>query len=277
MVKPTHCTPWALRRSLAFARLSHAAYAPERQAAAATYHLGWNFYDLIDRGGTQALVVYQITDDLLEAAVVFRGTEPGRLEDWLADLKVCKKLGPFNCRVHAGFLEALTFAWPEITTAIEQLRTTARQKRCAFGLTFAGHSLGGALATLAAAKVLEQGGEVSGLWTFGAPRVGGLRFALGVEEWLGHRLYRWRNNNDLPARVPPAWWGYRHAGEALYIDRRGQLRPGLGFWASLWDRLAGRVEARAWRPLRWKTDGLDDHGIDEYCSVLEALADGGSP
>ena len=80
-----------------------------------------------------------------------------------------------------------------------------------------GHSLGGALATLAAGRY-ERAPEV---YTFGAPRVGDGEYV----ESLDTPVYRIVNGRDvvpkLPVRGP-----YRHAGAEKYIDGEGLIHDG---------------------------------------------------
>ena len=52
--------------------------------------------------------------------------------------------------------------------------------------------------------------------------------------------YRWVNNNDIVARVPPAWLGYRHKGEEIYLNAFGQIRQ-LTTWQRIKDRWRGFV------------------------------------
>ena len=79
---------------------------------------------------------------------------------------------------------------------------------CAEGLPvfITGHSLGGALATLAAANL--SGRSLATCYTFGAPRVGDKRFS----DCLRTPVYRVVNPLDTVPLVPGWWRGYRHAG-----------------------------------------------------------------
>ena len=84
-----------------------------------------------------------------------------------------------------------------------------------------GHSLGAALATLAA----DRYGDVQGLYTYGSPRVGDRMFKVDFNV----NAYRFVNNNDIVAKVPPASM-YCHVGQLKYIDRDGRLHEHTNRW-----------------------------------------------
>lgn len=98
--------------------------------------------------------------------IAFRGTEPTMLRDWMTDLKIRRKSGPYG-KVHRGFLKGFKFVCPEICSVINKWQTQAQS------LWLSGHSLGGALATLAMASLGEEAKPIHGLSTFGQSRVGG--------------------------------------------------------------------------------------------------------
>ena len=97
--------------------------------------------------------------DRARAIVAFRGTEPSSLENWLSNLDAAHAVwavgdGPTRetLRVHAGFLDAYEAVRDDIFAALA--RVAARRHPAANGgplpVAVTGHSLGGALATLAA-------------------------------------------------------------------------------------------------------------------------------
>ena len=106
---------------------------------------------------------------------------------------------------------------------------------------FTGHSLGAALATLAAMR-----GGVSapqGLYTFGSPRVGNAAFARAFTRAFPHPCFRFVHGSDIVTAVPPSLplMGYEPVGELKYISERGDLRPDAGSGAIALDRLEGSI------------------------------------
>jgi hypothetical protein len=100
--------------------------------------------------------------------------------------------------VHPGFVGALDLVHAGIRDRVAEVLTSERR------LFVAGHSLGGALATLFAFRVAaEDGLPVQGVYTFGAPRVGNVPFAVRYERLVGARTHRWQNRSDPAPAVPP--------------------------------------------------------------------------
>lgn len=164
------------------------------------------------------------------AVVAFRGTEPRRLQDLATDLQVFPtawELG--GGKVHAGFAASALGLWREVKAWLAG-PGAPRQR-----LVLCGHSLGGAVATLLA---LPSGADE--LVTFGCPRVGNAEFAASLSAAPGTRVRRIVNCCDGVTENPPAWFGFKHAGGILYLDRQGGIHrnPTREFIRS--DRLQAR-------------------------------------
>jgi triacylglycerol lipase len=152
------------------------------------------------------------------AIIVFRGTEIRRRDgrsdfgNIIADLKTDADIMLTDSgqggKVHRGFKDALDEVWVK-QGLLEYIKSKDTLNRT---LWFTGHSLGAALATLAAKRY----GKVQGLYTFGSPRVGDVDFANRFQI----SAYRFVNNNDIVTRVPPPI-RYEHIGDLKYIDRSG--------------------------------------------------------
>lgn len=135
-----------------------------------------------------------------------------------------------GCSVHAGFMQA----WTEARQIILPVLKDLIQRYPEYRLSLVGHSLGGAVAALAALEVNTKGWKPQ-LTTFGEPRIGNDKFVEYLDErlitqaaggevvegesrvWESYR--RVTHVNDPVPLLPLTEWGYRmHAGE-VYISK----------------------------------------------------------
>jgi triacylglycerol lipase len=147
--------------------------------------------------------------------IAFGGTDPLLLRNWVTDLLAF----PNADDIHRGFAIAAEVVWPEVHAAYE--------KSGADGTAFfaVGHSLGGALAVIAAENLrAEFGRAVSGVYTFGLPRVGKADFARRYDGTLAERTFRLVHGDDIIPCVPLALLGFRHVGRILTCPRFGQFK-----------------------------------------------------
>ncbi|CAM9259371.1 unnamed protein product [Scytosiphon promiscuus] len=99
-------------------------------------------------------------------AVVFRGTQEGA--DWWTNLKFLHREFPELGKVHEGFSEGLDTVWYG-EGMLDELRKMHAQSPRPIYVT--GHSLGAALATIAAARItVEHDLPLAALYTVGSPR-----------------------------------------------------------------------------------------------------------
>jgi hypothetical protein len=82
-------------------------------------------------------------------------------------------------------------------------------------LFVAGHSLGAALAVLAAQQADRLGSTPRGVYVYGMPRVGGARFRDEYNARLGDITYRLVHGDDIVACIPFSGIGFRHVGRML--------------------------------------------------------------
>jgi len=166
-----------------------------------------------------------------EILVAFRGSESKA--DWLTNLQANTDPGGFqSSEVHSGFRDALFPVLLELGAILGQ-----EHKSSASGpsktLWVTGHSLGGALATLFMALLTVADGDCAGLvdfsfgglYTFGAPRVGDRRFAQSLEACplLENRIFRVLNFGDPVPQLPRRYMGFRHGGQAITINVKGEV------------------------------------------------------
>lgn len=178
------------------------------------------------------------------------------LADWMVNLSFDTIPSEHGGLVHRGFSEALDEVWGDEAEGLEAYLDGL----CGEGsrqVWFTGHSLGGALATLAAGRY-ERAPEV---YTFGAPRVGDEEYV----DNLDTPVYRFVHGGDgvpkLPLRGP-----YRHAGVEKYIDEEGLLhdgKPGGGGLRAKGGRLVRRL-----RPSRPSGGALRDHAPILYATHI---------
>ena len=124
------------------------------------------------------------------------------LVDWLGDLQFDQVSGAeygVQGRVHRGITELLDRHWPYIIA-----RVALFQGEEDLPVWLTGHGTGGALATLAAARIANLGYPLGPLYTYGAPRVGDSDFATDLWEHTGHQHYRIVNEADLTTHLVPA-------------------------------------------------------------------------
>jgi triacylglycerol lipase len=235
-------------RALVAAKLAQLAYAQAEQAEIAGKELGFASVKLLANDGAECLVL-RSREDLWLA---FRGTEPTKFNDIMADLKVVKHSAQAGGRVHGGFQEEINDLWVLILKELEQNDQLKARKN----VYICGHSLGGAMATIAASRYTP-----TELFTFGSPRVGGKRFIKNVD--CTH--YRFVNNNDIVTKVPPAVLRFKHHGTLQYFNAYGQLRK-LTPWQQVKDIFRG-----IWAG--WKRgkffDALTDHSMVNYVEYIK--------
>ena len=203
---------------------------------------------------SQACVIAH--DDYI--AAVFRGTD--EIADWLDNLNVVPISGPFG-KVHKGFHNALMDVWPSMRRTIRAIRSKDDRRR---PLWLAGHSLGGALATIAASFLVEDDEPFFGVYTFGSPRCGDKEFARVYKVEAGARTYRFQNNNDIVSRIPARAMGYRHVGNFVYIRENGCLVSDVGFWYQFLDAMRGIVADIGTKGL----DSIKDHRMKGYVRAI---------
>jgi len=136
--------------------------------------------------------------------VAFAGTDPAVWDNMLTNIKV---LPASDIGTHRGFARALEPVWDEVREVVVA---------SAQPVIFTGHSLGAALAVLAALRAAELGHAPLAVYTFGSPRVGGIDFAARYDERLGEVTYRLVHGDDIVATVPMSQLGFRHVGRYLH-------------------------------------------------------------
>lgn len=188
-----------------------------------------------------------------EMAVVSRGTATGY--DWLSNLNIAADQGPSGYKVHGGFQKVFASIDGTINTAL-------RGKNHSL-IHCIGHSLGGAVANLAASKLAGNGHSVS-LYTFGAPRVGMHDMAQSLEKKLGsNRIHRVYNPADVVPMIPI--YPFLHAPttkDGLRVTTGGNLFSTNAHYMSSY---TPAVKKRTWESLSVASTSTPLHlSIDQW-------------
>jgi hypothetical protein len=153
------------------------------------------------------------------AVVVFRGTQMTSMKNWQVDANLLRtklKLGDGfpDTEVHEGFLKSLERVLPRVKTWLNgNFGGLVGGVPKDWTVLFTGHSLGGALATLAAtlAELHQWDQKPHAVVVFGAPRVAdGTLSAWWKARGLCNRLLRINTYNDvihyMPLKTAFRWW-----------------------------------------------------------------------
>lgn len=212
--------------------------------------------------GTQAFGAFRASDGT--ALIAFRGTQPDEAADIGADLKATLhdwtdasgKL--LKGRVHDGFASRLHVVEGDIKAWLDS--SSAQRKR----LLLCGHSLGAALATLAASIW-----HPDALVTIGSPRVGDADFVAALAHVNSTRFV---NCCDLITQVPPDVPPfYVHLGPQTYIERHGMIQPDADDSFVFNDHMKARVAyivQEGWKVGTVLVRDLADHAPINYVRAL---------
>lgn len=193
--------------------------------------------------------------------IAFRGTELTQIKDWFTDLIAIAVTAPSGVgKIHKGFAAGLAAVWPQIEQALEEHYDGQ------VPIWITGHSLGGALATLAANQLrFNARMPVQGLYTFGQPRVGDREFIKFLRLAMPGRIVRFINNKDIVPQVPAPGilLKYWHGDREARFAPEGDLILELSWWLRMRSKLKG--SAKDIRILG--LDSLTDHSMDRYVEL----------
>lgn len=123
--------------------------------------------------------------------------------------------------IHGGF----DYAWSEISEDVLSALAKAYENDLGFPIISVGHSLGGAMATVAAAKLRALDYDVD-VYSYGAPRIGNDILSDSISEGEGD-VYRVTHNWDPIPLVPLATgkylggqYDYRHVSPEYWLTGR---------------------------------------------------------
>jgi len=256
-------TSFHAQNALFFAHLSDVIYKKRQrdvEAITEPWGLELNQWTWKNQGPTH-VAVWSTPKHIL---TVFRGTD--EKADWGDNLRIGRLPHDFG-RVHSGFAGALARVECELLAVLTGLLTEKPRK-----LWIAGHSLGGALATLMATKLVLANASVEGVYTFGQPQVGDRKFVRHYNKELGKRTYRVVNHLDAVAYLLRTQ--FKHVDTLVQLGNTSGYRVGgpnrpdrAGFPRS---RPGGKG------PRRFNRNNAlskPDHAMSRYVGKLSAILD----
>ncbi|CAM9387975.1 unnamed protein product [Hapterophycus canaliculatus] len=185
---------FSLQNAFYFARMSKIVYDSKNEVEGmlkgndTSSGMGFNHFHWFEAdpevSGASILDAIQDTEAFVAAndevlLVVFRGTQ--ELTDWTTNMRIVPRSAPRDWNteegsdVHRGFDDGVDTVWLSRPGNLEGMHTTIKTLYNEEGksrrLYIAGHSLGGALATIAAARlVFVDNMNIAGIYTIGSPR-----------------------------------------------------------------------------------------------------------
>lgn len=236
--------------------------------------------DDYENAGTKAILVafrgtYSITNTVVDLSTVHQKYTPYPSPDHGGDEPPTEPdHACYNCTVHQGFLQS----WLTARKLVLPELISLREEYPDYPIHLVGHSLGGAVACLAALELkVALGWDNLVVTTYGEPRVGNYHLARFIDQVFGldghenleHRSYRRvTHNNDPVPLLPPEEWGYApHSGE-IYITKESLSPSESDVRVCVGDtdpECSNGPDSSAAR----MTDGLDE--VDEEDMAVEPL------
>lgn len=178
------------QKALSLAEASKLSYS-SKNSIIDTVKNQWGFIDcnFLDQKNSEAFIA--TTSEII--VIAFRGTDESML-DWLDDIDIRTVTRSYG-KIHRGFAshykQIMHGLAPHITP-----EKTANKK-----IFITGHSLGGAVATIAAAE-LKDHMNLTGIYTYGQPRVGYSELQQYIDNHYSDKFHRFVYQDDPVAKLP---------------------------------------------------------------------------
>ena len=202
-------------------------------------------------------------DNLDCLLVSFRGTS--ELRDIASDLNATRSAMDIvenKTYVHSGFYNQFLEIKGQLDREVEKYYITHCNSPNKQQIIFCGHSLGGALATIATVYYGQKYPSYKvHCVTFGSPRVGGKKFVKMYNKTVD-TSYRFVNNNDIVTMIPTRW-RFRHV-KGLHWLVKGSVLTTMGY------RLYGSFSNTFYNWCGYGgNSSFDDHGCDKYITNIQ--------
>jgi hypothetical protein len=271
------------RNAEALAVASDLAYLPQSEGAAAFREKLGLEARLISVSNTQVYVATNADNVVL----AFRGTEAPTsidgLKDWLltdaANLLIVPegRLGTdlaaagVGARFHQGFVTALADVWEPVWDSVQ-----AERKKEDRPLWVTGHSLGGALALLAAWMLRRKFVGVHQVYTYGGPMVGNADVTKAFDKEFPDKIFRYVNAPDPVPKLPTISLLANDYGHCLKEVGLGAAAAAESFKELAAKAASGVLHAALIDDLWTYIKGrVGAHAVSSYMELIGAVRGGG--
>lgn len=198
-------------------------------------------------------------------AIAFRGTDEFFL-DWQDNLTLLPQSTILGY-VHKGFYDSFWDVWDYLYKHYCELNNRYEDEEKPLFIT--GHSLGGAMATIAAVELISHDLPFANIYTFGQPRAVSREVARIINQERPGQIFRFTNDEDIVTRVPFRTMGYSHTGQSVFIDKNGKIKTDVGYWMRFLNRMRSRIDSIG----NGELDMFEDHKITAYLKHIEQASD----
>jgi len=176
-----------------------------------------------------------------------------------------------GARFHRGFLEALAMVWELLFAAVDKAQKVKERP-----LWITGHSLGGAIALLAAWRFQRNFVSVHEIITFGAPMIGNDTAAKAFEQEFSGKIYRYVDLEDVVPHLPSVSLlanAYKHCLNEVELSAAQIAAAAAGLKAlgqssgAAEGNLDAAVVDQVWGLVKTR---IASHMIDNYQARVEA-------
>jgi hypothetical protein len=154
--------------------------------------------------------------------LVFRGTDSSSWYNWAENMRAWRTDAtypvpgaPKALRIHSGFL--ILWNSSSLAPTFHQAVAELLQQHPTGPTYVIGHSMGGALAQLAALDLqIKYSLPDVKVFTFGSPRVGNIVFSSFLLQHISES-WRFTHGRDIVPSVPPLLMGFHHASREVWL------------------------------------------------------------
>jgi triacylglycerol lipase len=288
LLSPIKRAAYSDRTAWLMAKMSKLAYLPfendDTELKTALSEAGFELIKWFSKEGTQAFLAKRNADKM--AVLSFRGTQTEGLTietffDVFTDLYAAMHTDENGIKTHKGFQIAFQRIETEILQQIQGLAD--------YGLYITGHSLGGALALIAASAINSE--NLGACYTFGNPKVGNEEF----DDKIKAPIYRVINSYDVVPFLPftrimlPLFWliakkikndkvkilienfkEYQHHGDMRFLTNAPSNNDAKVL--TEYDELTRSLHLLRLSFTVTKDIGVQHHSLDIYCEKLARWA-----